>query len=62
MPVQNCMFGRTCSLYYKTNYAYMSEAPFGCSTLGQAVALPINIGLGWKSLPGRNTFPYYKNS
>ncbi len=31
--------------------AYSSEAPFRCSTLGQALALPANIRLGWKGLP-----------
>jgi hypothetical protein len=30
-----------------------SEAPFRCSILGLTPALPINISLGWKGLPGQ---------
>ena len=29
------------------------------SSLGQAPALPGNIRLGWKGLPGTNTLTYY---
>jgi hypothetical protein len=32
--------------------AYLSEAPFKYSTLGKLLALPTNIRLGWKGLPG----------
>jgi len=32
------------------------------SSLGQALALPTNIILGWKGLPGSNTIAYYENS
>jgi hypothetical protein len=35
--------------------AYPSEVPFRCPTLGLALALPTNIRLGWKGLPGTNT-------
>jgi hypothetical protein len=42
--------------------AYPSEAPFRCSTLGSLLALPTNIRLGWKGLPGTNALAYYKNS
>ncbi len=39
---------------------YPSEAPFRCSTLGEApVALPTNIILWWKALPRSNTLAYY---
>jgi hypothetical protein len=38
--------------------AYLSEAPFRCFTLG---ALPTNIRLGWKGLPGTSTLAYYEN-
>jgi hypothetical protein len=31
------------------------------ASLGQALALPANIRLGWKGLPGTNTLAYYKN-
>jgi len=36
--------------------AYMSEAPFRCST-----ASPTNIRLGWNGFPGTNTLAYYEN-
>jgi hypothetical protein len=42
--------------------AYLSEAPFSCSTLGQALVLPTNIRLGWKGLPGTSTLAYYEHS
>ncbi len=29
------------------------------ASLGQAPALPTNITLGWKGLPGINTLAYY---
>jgi hypothetical protein len=35
----------------------LSGASFGC-----ALALPANIRLGWKSLPGTNPPAYYENS
>jgi hypothetical protein len=38
--------------------AYLSEAPFRRVRL---LASPINIRLGWKSLPGTNTLAYYEN-
>ncbi len=38
-----------------------SEAPFRCSTLGFALALPANIRLGWKGLPRANTLAYCGN-
>ncbi len=38
--------------------AYTSEALFGCSTLGQVLALPTNIRLGCKNLPGTNTLGF----
>jgi hypothetical protein len=31
------------------------------ASLGQARSLLANIGVGWKSLPGKNTLAYYKN-
>ncbi len=30
------------------------------ASLGQALALPTNITLGWKGMPGINTLAYYK--
>jgi hypothetical protein len=30
--------------------------------IGKAIALPSNIRLGWKGLPGKNTLAYYKLS
>jgi hypothetical protein len=35
--------------------AYPIEAPFSCSILGQTLALPANIRLGWKGFPETNT-------
>jgi len=32
------------------------------ASLGQATALPANIRLGWKGLPGTNTLAYYIKS
>ncbi len=32
-----------------------------CSSLRKALALPANIRLGWKGLPGTNTLAYYEN-
>ncbi len=40
--------------------AYLSEAPFKCSTLGQAPALPENVTVDWKNFPGTNTPSYYE--
>jgi len=31
------------------------------ASLGKATALPANIGLGWKDLPGTNTLALYEN-
>jgi hypothetical protein len=31
------------------------------ASLGKAPALPANIRLGWKGLPGTNTLAYYEN-
>jgi hypothetical protein len=31
------------------------------ASLGYAPALPANIRLGWKSLPGTNALAYYEN-
>ncbi len=31
------------------------------ASLGEALALPANIGLGLKGLPGTNTLAYYKH-
>ncbi len=31
------------------------------ASLGQTLALPANIRLGWKGLPGTNTLVYYEN-
>jgi hypothetical protein len=36
---------------------YLSGAPFS----GRPLALPKNIRLGWKGLPGTNTLAYYEN-
>jgi len=33
--------------------AYLSEAPLGALLYGRPLALPTNIRLGWKSLPGQ---------
>ncbi len=35
---------------------------FRCSPLGQALASPTNITLGWKGLPGTNALAYYEKS
>jgi len=32
------------------------------SSIGLAPALPTNLRLGWKFLPGTNTLAYYENS
>jgi hypothetical protein len=42
--------------------AYLSEASFRFLTLDMLLALPTNIRLGWKILPGTNTPSYYENS
>ncbi len=42
--------------------AYPSEAPFRCSTLEYVPALPANIRLGWKGLPGTNVLAYNEKS
>ena len=31
-------------------------------SLGKALALPANIRLGWKGLPGTNTLAYYQKA
>jgi hypothetical protein len=41
--------------------AYLSEAPFSCSTLGYATTSPANNKLGWNGWPGTNALAYYKN-
>ncbi len=51
-------------------YAYVTNQPImeptrvkhlsGSPILGRPLALPINIGLGWKSLPGTNALAYYE--
>ncbi len=33
----------------------------GAPLKGRPLALPANIRLGWKSLPGTNTLAYYEN-
>ncbi len=38
--------------------AYLSEAPFMCSTLGRLLALPATIRASWKGLKGTNTLTY----
>jgi len=42
--------------------AYPPKAPFRCSTLGKAPALPSNVRLGWKNLPGTNALAYYEKA
>jgi hypothetical protein len=37
---------------------HLSSAPFW----GRLLALPTNIRLGWKSLPGANTLAFHENS
>jgi hypothetical protein len=41
-----------------TQVKHISGAP----PKGKLVALPTNIRLGWKSLPGSNNLAYYENS
>ena len=41
--------------------AYPSEAFSGTPLLGRVLALPANIRLGWRGLPGSNTLAYYEN-
>ncbi len=41
--------------------AYPSEALSGAPLYGKLLALPANIRLGWKGLPGTNTQAYYEN-
>jgi hypothetical protein len=40
--------------------AYLSEAPFRCSTRVGPLAFATSIAPRWKSLPGTNTLAYYK--
>ncbi len=40
---------------------YPSEHLSGALLEGRPLALPKNIILGWKSLPGTNTLAYYEN-
>ena len=47
------MLGEARSLPY-------SGAPKGV-LLGEALALPANIRIGWKGLPETNTLAYYEN-
>ncbi len=42
--------------------AYPTEAPFRCSTLGEALALTHKHRLGWKSLPWPNSQAYWAHS
>ncbi len=53
-PLQDCIvFGSKAG-------AYLSEAPFICSTLGQALAFQTNTRLGRKGLSGANNLAYYE--
>ncbi len=59
------------SLYYKTFYGgnlrifLISQTRvkhlLGAPLQGRPLALPTNIRLGWKGLPGTNTLAHYKN-
>ncbi len=40
----------------------LSLAHFRAPLQGRILALPTNIRLGWKGLPGKNTIAYYENS
>jgi hypothetical protein len=42
--------------------AYLSEAPFMCSTLGKTPGITQNIKIGWKSLLVTKSLVYYENS
>jgi hypothetical protein len=48
-PLQPCL------MFVVKAGAYLREAPFRWSTLGRPLALPTNIRLGWRGLPGTNT-------
>ena len=41
--------------------AYPREERLKVALLGYALALPANIRLGWKSLPGTNALAYCQN-
>ncbi len=44
----------------KNNITYILVIFSGAQLHGLLVALPTNIGLGWKGLPGTNSVAYYK--
>jgi hypothetical protein len=43
-------------------FTTLVEHLMGAPLLGWLLALPTNIRLGWKSLPGKSTIAYYQNS
>ncbi len=49
----SCLWGRL--------GAYLSVAPFKCSSLWQTLALPANVTADWKNLQGANTPAYYQD-
>ncbi len=52
---------KTVSCHRQSPGAYHRVEHLKGATLGQAPALPANIRLGWKGLPGTNTLAYDKN-
>ncbi len=40
--------------------AYLTVEHLKGASLGYALAIPANIRLGWKGLPGTNTLAYYE--
>ena len=42
--------------------AYPIVEPLKGASINLPLALPANIRLGWKGLPGTNTLAYYENS
>jgi hypothetical protein len=47
-------------LYY--NYLLSTNIHSGAPLYGRLLALPTNIRLGWKGLPGRNALAYYEKA
>jgi len=46
---------------HKLPGAYPRVEHLSGDSLGQALAFPTNIRLGWRGLPWKNTLAYYKN-
>jgi hypothetical protein len=64
MFVNATAFGKKASTYvaHANAVTYTRVEHLKGASLRQALALPENIRLGWKSLPGTNFLAYYQNS